>query len=323
MKVIELNKMIAASDTTDTSTTSEVLETVQMTFSEKMWAFWEFLGTTIFSVSTTDITVGSLLMLVALIVFFTVGAKIISNILYRRVLKSVKMEESTRYTLQRITNYIILILGVFFSFQFIGIDLSGIAVIFGLLSVGIGFGLQNLTNNFISGIILLFERPISVGDRVLVNEIEGDVKEINIRSTTIISLNNISIIVPNERFTSGNVVNYSHGDKRIRIEINVGVSYNSDLELVLATLKQVALDNEDVLDDPEPRVFFSDFGDSSWDMVLRCWLSEPFKHAIIKSDLRCEIVRQFRKNNIEIPYPQRDINMRTPIEMDTTKEKES
>lgn len=315
-----MNNMVVASDTTDTSLTGEVLDTVQMTFSEKMSTFWDFLGTTIFSVSATNITVGSLLLLILLIVFFTFAAKIVSNIVYRRVLKSVKMEESIRYTLQRITNYIILILGIFFSFQFIGIDLSGLAVIFGLLSVGIGFGLQNLTNNFISGIILLFERPISVGDRVLVNEIEGDVKEINIRSTTIISLNNISIIVPNERFTSGNVVNYSHGDKRIRIEIEVGVSYNSDLDLVLDTLKQVALNNKDVLDEPEPRVFFTDFGDSSWDMVLRCWLSEPFKHGIIKSDIRCEIVRQFRKNGIEIPFPQRDVHMRNTIELESVKE---
>jgi len=159
--------MNVASDTTNTTVTGEVIDSVQLTLSEKLWALWDFLGTSIFTVSKTEITIASLLILVLLIIFSVLAAKIISNILYRRILLSVKMEESIRYTLQRMTNYVIMILGIFFSFQFIGLDLSSLAVIFGLLSVGIGFGLQNLTNNFISGIILLFERPISVGDRVL------------------------------------------------------------------------------------------------------------------------------------------------------------
>ena len=125
------------------------------------------------------------------------------------------------------------------AFQTIGINLSGLAVIFGLLSVGIGFGLQNVVSNFIAGLILLFERPISVGDRVTVGDTEGDVMEIKIRATIIRSLNNISIIVPNSEFISGRVINWSHGDAKVRLEIEVGVSYNSDLDLVLASLKEV------------------------------------------------------------------------------------
>jgi small-conductance mechanosensitive channel len=303
----------ATPDTTENSSFQNVIDSVEISISDQFQAFIEFLGTTIFSVQSTSVTIGSILIFSFLILFFVFFAKLVSSLFYRRILKHVNMDEGIRYTLQRITNYTILILGFFFSFQFIGIDLSGLAVIFGLLSVGIGFGLQNLTSNFISGIILLFERPISVGDRVIVSDIEGDVKEINIRSTRITSLNNISIIVPNSDFISGHVVNYSYGDKRIRIEVEVGVSYNSDLDLVLEILKSIALEHKDVLKTPEPIVILNNFGDSSWDMILRCWIPDPYRHPIIKSEIRCEIVRKFRKHGIEIPFPQRDLHLRSPL----------
>ena len=279
---------------------------------DRLTELWDFLGVTLFTVKNNEITLASVVVFTLLVLFFVILSKVASLILYRKVLKNVKMDEGIRFTLQRITTYTILILGLIFSVQFIGLDLGAFAVIFGLLSVGIGFGLQNLTSNFISGIILLFERPISIGDRVMVNDIEGDVKEINIRSTTINSLDNISIIVPNTDFVSGRVINYTLGDQRIRINIDVGVSYNSDLDLVLRIIKDVASKNSEVLETPEPDVLLNNFGDSSWDMILRCWISNPYTHARVKSDLRCEIVRQFRKNNIEIPFPQRDLHLKTP-----------
>lgn len=305
-------------DTTETATVQNVIDSVETTVSNQLQQVWEFMGTVLFSIQTTNVTVGSIIIFGLLVVFFTFLGKFISTLLYNRVLKKVNMDEGIRYTLQRVTNYLILIFGYFFSFQFIGVDLSGIVVILGLLSVGIGFGLQNLTSNFISGIILLFERPISVGDRVLVNGVEGDVKEINIRSTKITSINNISIIVPNSDFISGHVVNYSYGDTRIRIDVEVGVSYDSDLDLVLETLKQIALNHKDILKTPEPMVLLNDFGDSSWDMILRCWIPDPYRHPVIKSELRCEIVRQFRKHHIEIPFPQRDLHVRSTLPIPIT-----
>lgn len=296
-----------------TSTASEVIDVVENQLSDFLNEIWTFMSTGIFNVKGTEITLGSIIIFSFLIFFFIAASKILSRLLYSRVLKNVKMDESVRYTLQRITHYTILILGVLFSFQFIGIDLSGLTVIFGLLSVGIGFGLQNLTSNFISGIMLLFERPISVGDRIIVGELEGDVKEINMRSTTINSIDNVSIIVPNSDFISGNVINYSHGDTRIRITIDVGVSYNSDLDLVLKVIKEVAVNHKKVIQSPEPIVLFRDFGDSAWEMRLRCWIFNPKEQYVIASELRCEIVRQFRKNNIEIPFPQRDLHVRSPL----------
>lgn len=296
-----------------TSTASEVIDVVENQLSDFLNEIWTFMSTGIFNVKGTEITLGNIIIFSFLIFFFIAASKILSRLLYSRVLKNVKMDESVRYTLQRITHYTILILGVLFSFQFIGIDLSGLTVIFGLLSVGIGFGLQNLTSNFISGIMLLFERPISVGDRIIVGELEGDVKEINMRSTTINSIDNVSIIVPNSDFISGNVINYSHGDTRIRITVDVGVSYNSDLDLVLKVIKEVAVNHKKVIQSPEPIVLFRDFGDSAWEMRLRCWIFNPKEQYVIASELRCEIVRQFRKNNIEIPFPQRDLHVRSPL----------
>jgi len=186
-------------------------------------------------------------------------------------------------------------------------------VVFGFLSVGIGFGLQNITSNFISGLILLFERPIKIGDRVTVGGTEGDVVEIKMRSTVIRSLENISIIVPNSEFVSAQVVNWSHGDKKVRIGINVGVSYQSDLDTVLRTLREVADEHKDVLKTPEPFVRLREFGDSSWNMFMGAWISEPENFYRVRSDLNCAIVRKFRENRVEIPFPQRDLHIRSPL----------
>lgn len=311
-------KAFAPADTADTTTAPrlediQVIDQVESELSNLLLEIWTFISTGIFEVKGTQVTIGSIIIFLLLLLFFVFLSKFISRLLYRRVLRRVNMDEGIRYTLQRITSYTILILGVLFSFQFIGIDLSGLTVIFGLLSVGIGFGLQNLTSNFISGIMLLFERPISVGDRIMVDDVEGDVQEINIRSTTINSIDNISIIVPNSDFISGRVINYSHGDTTLRLAIEVGVSYSSDLDLVLKVMREVAEDHPEVMDEPAPQVLLKNFGDSSWDMLLRCSIKRAKRHPFISSELRCEIVRRFRAHNIEIPFPQRDLNFRNPL----------
>lgn len=270
----------------------------------------ELLSLTIFQIQNTPITISSIVFFLLFITFFSFAGRIFSRLLFKKILGSVPMDEGIRFTLTRFTNYFIVFIGVIISFQFLGIDLSGLAVIFGLLSVGIGFGLQNITSNFIAGLILLIERPIKIGDRVVVNEQEGDVAEINMRSTTIQSLDNISIIVPNADFISGRVINYSHGDSRIRIRVAVGVSYNSNLDLVLETLKQAAVIHPEVLKSPEPIVMFRDFGDSAWELAVIGWIDNPKRHPLISSEIRKNIVRLFAANYIEIPFPQRDINFR-------------
>jgi small-conductance mechanosensitive channel len=265
----------------------------------------------LFEINQTPISVFSIAVFLLILLAFYILAKLIKSRVLKYILRKINIDKGLQFTFLRITHYIIVFIGVVIAFQFIGIDLSGLAVILGFLSVGIGFGLQNITSNFIAGLILLFERPIKVGDRVTVGDTEGDVLEINIRSTTVRSLKNISIIVPNSEFISNSVINWSHGDEKIRLDIDVGVSYDSELDLVLKVLKEVAENNKEVLKDPPPRVLFMEFGDSSWNLRIRAWIANPKRYYYVISDVNCEIVRKFRENNIEIPYPQRDLHIRS------------
>lgn len=293
-----------------TTVVENVIEKIDVSLLSKVR---ELLELTLFKIQNTPITIASIVLFVLFLVIFSIAGRVISRLIFHRFLAKVEMDSGIRYTLTRFTNYTIVFIGVVISFQFIGIDLSGLAVIFGLLSVGIGFGLQNVTSNFIAGLILLIERPIKIGDRIIVGDQEGDVMEINMRSTTIRSLDFISIIVPNADFISGRVINFSHNDTKIKVRVEVGVSYSSDLDLVLKTLKDAAIQHPNINKDIEPIVLLKNFGDSSWDMVVVVWINDPQMHFIIASDIRMNIVRLFKERNIEIPFPQRDINFRNAL----------
>jgi small-conductance mechanosensitive channel len=284
-----------------------------MTVNKVFHSIQVFFDTRLFTIGSTDVTLSAIFVFLSILLIIVVFSRLFARKLIDRILIRLQIEEGTRYTFRRVIELTFILIGAIIAFQSIGINLSGLAVIFGLLSVGIGFGLQNITSNFVAGLILLFERPIKVGDRVTVGGIEGDVIEINIRSTTIRSLNNIDIIVPNSEFVSSQVVNWSHGDRKIRLDIEVGVSYNSDLETVLRSLKEVALENPEILRDPGPDVHLREFGDSSWNMKLRIWIDNPKRHPAVRSDINCAIVRKFRENGVEIPFPQRDFHLRSPL----------
>ena len=281
---------------------AEVIETIQYGMHFRL-----------FEINKTAITLSSLIMFVAVIFVFALISKLLRRIASSHIFSHLIVDQGTQYTLNRIGHYIIMTIGALVAFQFIGVDLTGLAVILGFLSVGIGFGLQNITSNFVAGLILLFERPIKVGDRVTVGDQEGDVMEIKMRSTTIRTLNNIAVIVPNSSFIASTVVNWSYGDRRVRLEIEVGVSYGSDLEKVLRVLKEVGDEHPEVLKHPQTEVLHAGFGDSAWNMKLRAWIAEPQRHPQISSELYCAIVRKFRENGIEIPFPQRDLNVRSPL----------
>jgi small-conductance mechanosensitive channel len=265
----------------------------------------------LFQINQTWITPASLILFTLMIVVFYISSRILQKIVIKNVFPRFQIDDGTKYNLLRVSHYLIMIMGVVVAFQFVGINLSGLAVIFGLLSVGIGFGLQNITSNFVSGLILLFERPIKIGDRVTVGDIEGDITAINMRSTTVRTLNNITIIVPNTEFISSRVINWSHGDPKIRLDVEVGVSYNSDLEAVIRSLEEVAQESSDILKEPKSEVIFANFGDSSWNMQLRIWLKNPYEYQRVRSRINCAIVRKFRENKVEIPFPQRDLHLRS------------
>jgi len=277
----------------------------------------KYLNLTIFTLNQTPVTIGSLLTFILLLSIVIFMANMVGYFLRKKLLPRFNVDEGTVYNLERMTKYIIILVGSIICFQFVGIDLSGLTVILGLFSVGIGFGLQNITSNFVAGLILLIERPIKVGDRVTIGDTLGNIMHINMRSTTINSVDNVSIIVPNSEFVSGKVTNWSYGDKKVRINIDVGVSYDSDLDLVLRCLKEVAMENSEVLKHPEPLVHFVEFGDSSWNFKLRCWVPDPNKFWHVVSLLHCDIVRKFKANNIEIPFPQRDLHLRSSVPIES------
>ena len=307
----------------ETDSTFQIPNPTDYSISEIFVYVKDFLNVTLFEIQDTPVTFMSLLVFLLFIVGFSLLASFLKRFLNKKILPRFIHDSGLRYTLSRMSQYVVVIIGVFVSFQFLGIDLTGLAVIFGFLSVGIGFGLQNITSNFISGLIVLFERPISVGDRVMVNGIEGDVQEINIRSTMVKTLDNISIIVPNSEFVSKDVVNYSHGDPTYRLSIDVGVAYGSDVDTVVKALDEVAKESESVLDHPEHDIHLRSFGDSAWDMKLLAWIPDVKKKYVIQNELNQAIVRKFREYDIEIPFPQRDINFRNAIPGDSKKEKEN
>jgi small-conductance mechanosensitive channel len=288
-----------------------------MSFSELVQTINNIFNYPLFPIGNMQITLTALIIFGIWLAIFALLSKFLKRAILNLLAKT-QIEEGTRYIFARIAQYAVIVFGALMAFQFVGIDLSGLAVIFGFLSVGIGFGLQNVTSNFVAGLILLFERPIKVGDRLVVGDIEGDVAEINIRSTTIRSIDNIHIIVPNSDFISNNVVNWSHSDKKVRIVLEIGVSYNSDLDTVIRSLREVAEENQEVLKKPDPEVMLMNFGDSAWDMQLRVWIKDPKRHRNVRSDLNCAIVHKFRKNDVEIPFPQRDLHVRSPLPLKNT-----
>jgi small-conductance mechanosensitive channel len=192
----------------------------------------------------------------------------------------------------------------------VGVNATSLAVVFGALSVGIGFGLQTIFNNFISGLILLFERPIQVGDTIEIGGIWAEVKKINVRATVVQTFDNASVIIPNSEFISQQVTNWSFKDRRMRQNLDVGVAYGADIDRVEKTLLEIADGFDSVLKYPSPQVLFIDHGDNALLFRLRFWVQVE-DSAIVPSQIRFAIDKRFRALDIEIPFPQRDIHIRS------------
>lgn len=222
-----------------------------------------------------------------------------------------RVESGPRYTMVRLIQYFIYIVGAVVSLQALNINLTALTVAFGALGVGAGLGLQSVVANFVAGLVLLFERPIKVHDYVTTENIEGRVQEIRFRSTLIQTNDNIAIILPNSELTGRSLINWSHGDPNVRIHVPVGVAYGSDVQLVTEALLEVADQTEGVLKIPKPAVWFESFGDSSLNFVLLAWTGDPVHHRRIRSRLNYAIDAAFRRHGIQIPFPQRDLHVRS------------
>lgn len=226
-----------------------------------------------------------------------------------------RFKDGADHTLRRLLHYTIIAIGLFIAVDFIGIDLTSLTVVASFLSVGIGFGLRNIASNFISGIILMIERPISVGDFVTIDDFLGSIESIGLRATIFKTVDNQTIVIPNSTFLEENVINWTRGEKTIRLRFEVGVAYGSDIEKVKSTLLEAANSVDGVLDEPSPSVVFDEFGGSSLDFELRVWVNHAKNRIPVRNELNTTINELFVENELEMPFPQRDLHLQssTPI----------
>jgi small-conductance mechanosensitive channel len=272
----------------------------------------ESLDFRLFAIGGVPFTLWNILYLVVLLLLLVAASRRLKRWLIEKVLVRREIEPGVRQAVATIVQYVFVFVGFLIILSTAGIDFTAINVLAGAIGIGVGFGLQSTANNFFSGLIILFERPIKVGDRIQVGEITGDVVRIAARATAIRTNDNIDIIVPNSEFISSQVINWSHSDREVRLHIPVGVSYSSNPEEVRRILLEVAAEHAGILKAPPPDVVFLGFGESSLDFDLRVWTSEFITAPQnLRSDLNFAIQKKFQEQGVEIPFPQRDIHIRS------------
>jgi small-conductance mechanosensitive channel len=271
----------------------------------------EILEIPIFRLGDSQVTLWLVAYLLVFVVLLFWVAKRLQNLLANKLLVRTKLDAGARHAASTIARYLLLVIGFLIIIQTAGIDLTTFNVLAGALGIGAGFGLQSVVANFFAGLIIMFERPIKIGDRIEVDDVEGDVIEIGARSTVVLTNDNIAIIVPNSKFITENVVNWKYNDDTVRFRIPVSVAYGSDARKVEALLLEVARDEPEVLEQPPPVVRFIDFGDSGLHFELRAWsASLVHRKGRLLSALNFAIYDKFAENGIEIPFPQRDVRVR-------------
>lgn len=269
----------------------------------------------LFFLGPTPVSLATFFQFAFLLALVLVAARTSRRLVRRPLGRWTRFDRGLQETIARVTGHLVLIVGFLFALQVLGVNLTSLAVVAGALGLGLGFGLQNIVNNFVSGLIILAERPIQLGDRVVVGDTEGDVVRIGARSTSVRTNDNIVLIIPNSEFISERVINLSHGDPRIRLRIPFGVSYESDVREVERLALGVAEASPAVLDNPAPDILFRGFGDSSLDFELRAWTVESaHRPGHFRSNLYFALWDAFAENGVEIPFPQRDLHLRSLAE---------
>jgi len=286
----------------------EQLKTALNLFFGKLASFFDV---ELFELGQKPITLENILLLILSLALLFYLTNVLQKMILNRILRRAKVDRGVRQSIGTIFRYTLIVIGLTIIIQTAGIDLTALGFIAGALGVGIGFGLQGITNNFISGLIILFERPIKVGDRIEVGTISGDVTKIAARATTVQTNDNISIIIPNSDFINKEVINWSHNDRRIRYNIPVSVAYKENPRYVRRLLIEVVKENHGVLKHPAPDVLFTEYGESSLDFNVRVWTIEyTDRPMVLKSQLYYAIFKKFQDHHIEIPFPQRDVHIK-------------
>jgi len=256
------------------------------------------------------------LLIALLVAVFWISSRT-KRFLFNRFLVNSGLDRALQYAIAQIVSNVVLVVGIFIVLENTGIHLGALTVFAGAVGVGVGFGLQNIASNFISGLVILAERPITIGDRVEVAGVTGQVQQIRARSTVILTNDNITMIVPNTKFIDSPVTNWTYGDPRVRFRIPVGVAYGSDVNKVREALIAAGKENEHTLTDPAPSVFLEKFGQSSIDFELVVWSREmSYRPRRYRSDLNFAIEQKLREAGIEIPNPQRDLHFRSVLKVE-------
>jgi small-conductance mechanosensitive channel len=259
-----------------------------------------------------QLTLAAITKLLALLALVVVAEIVLRRLFVARVLRHTRLQPAIQFAVGKILGYVFIAVGWFVSLQLLGIDLSSLAVLAGAVGLGLGFGFQNIVSNFVSGLIILAERPVALGDRIEVDGVNGVVTRISLRSTTVVTSDNITIIVPNSDFIAHTVTNWSHGDPKVRTRLPVGVAYGTDIERLKRLLLEVSSENPKVLREPPPEVLFVGFGDSALNFELAVWSVEMIERPLrFRSDLYFALEKKLREHQIEIPFPQRDLHLRS------------
>lgn len=274
----------------------------------------ELLDVAVISMGDTRITLWSLLYLTIFVVLLLWGTRRIQRWLTTGPLLRTRLDAGARQAAGAIARYVLLLIGMLIVVQTAGINLTAFTVIAGAVGIGVGFGLQNIVANFIAGLIIMFERPVKIGDRIVVDDVAGDVIEVGARATVVLTNDNIAIIVPNSKFITENVVNWKYIDDRIRFHVPVSVAYGSDPRQVEQVLLEVAKEVPEVLDYPAPAVRLQEFGDNGILFELLAWSSSLMhRRGRMVSTLNFMIHEKFTAAGIQFPFPQRDIHIRSGV----------
>jgi small-conductance mechanosensitive channel len=253
------------------------------------------------------------LLIALLIVVFWISSRT-KRFLFNRFLVNSGLDRALQYAISQIVSNVVLVIGIFIVLENTGIHLGALTVFAGAVGVGVGFGLQNIASNFISGLVILAERPITIGDRIEVAGVAGQVQQIRARSTVILTNDNITMIVPNTKFIDSPVTNWTYGDPRVRFRIPVGVAYGSDVAKVREALLAAGREHPQTLKEPAPNVFLEKFGENAIEFELVVWSSEmSYRPRRFRSDLNFAIEQKLREAGIEIPNPQRDLHIRSGV----------
>lgn len=265
----------------------------------------EILDYKLFSIGKANIDLYDIIFLVVFIIALTFLTKGIRKLIYR----SQKLDESKKFTIFSLVKYAIYVIGFILGMNIIGINVTVLMGASAALLVGIGLGLQNIFSDFVSGFVLLLDSSIKVGDVIEVNDLVCQVREINLRTTTVLTRDDKYVILPNTFLTKNNLINWTYSDRNSRFDIQIGVSYNSDVNKVMTILKEITEKEQRISQHPKPFVRFNDYADSSLIFNVYFWTTDVFRVENLKSDLRVKYFEAFRENNIEIPFPQRVLHI--------------